>query len=191
MVKNIKKTIVQPLPVFMVGTYCEDGTPDVMNAAWAGQCGPENVAITFALNRQTLKNIENNKEFSLAYATKDTLEIADYWGLVSASKTPDKVERTGVTVRKAENVNAPVVEEFPITLECELMDMHQVVPDRCLVVGKVINTIVNDEFVDEEGNVNTESIEFISYDGNTKTYRVLGDVVGKAFNAELLKNGKF
>ena len=187
MSKNINKTIVQPLPVFMVGSYDENGVVDVMNAAWAGQWGPENVAITFALSRQTLKNIQNNKEFTVAYATKDTLDVADFFGLVSASKDEDKVKRTGVTVKKSENINAPIVEEFPITLECELMDIHEIVPDRCLVVGKVINTVVSDDLVDDDGNVDTTAIEFISYDGNTKTYRVLGDVVGKAFNAEVLK----
>lgn len=187
MVKNIENTIVQPMPVFMVGTYDENETPDVMNAAWAAQCGPKHVTVNFALNRQTLKNIKDNEEFTVSYATKDTLEAADFFGLVSASKDADKVKRTGLTVSKAENVNAPIIEEFPITLECKLLDCQEIVSGRCTVTGEIVNTVVWDELVDDEGNIDTESIEFISYDGNTKNYRVLGDVVGKAFNPEVLK----
>lgn len=182
MVKNIDKTIVQPLQVFMVGTYDKNGVADVMNAAWAGQCGPKHITVNFALNRQTLRNIEVNKEFTIAYATKDTLEVADYFGMCSASKNPDKVEKSGVSLRKAENVNAPIVEDFPITLECKVIDMQEIVPQRCTVTAEVVNTVVSDDIIDDKCNINTLDIEFISYDGNKNVYRVLGDAVGKAFN---------
>ena len=186
MVKNIEKTIVQPLAAFMVGTYDENDIPDVMNAAWASQCGPKHVTINFAPNRKTLENINLNKEFTVAYATRETLEIADYFGLASASKTPDKVEKTGVKIQKSENINAPIVLDFPITLECKLIDLQEIVPNRITVTGEIINTVAADDIVDDDGNVDTESIEFIAYDGNTRNYRVLGEVAGKAFNPDNL-----
>jgi len=189
MFKSIDKTIVQPLPVFMVGTYDENGVADIMNAAWAAQCGPKHITINFAFNRQTLENIKNNKEFTVSFATKDTLEVADYFGLVSASKDTDKVKKSGVSIIKAEKINAPVVEAFPVTLECKLIDMQEIVPDRCTVTAEIVNTLVSEDILDENGDVDIANIEFISYDGVSKTYRVLGEAVGKAFNvnSDLLK----
>lgn len=188
LMKSIDAMIVQPSPVFMIGTYDENGTPDVMNAAWAAQCGPKHVTINFALNRQTLENIKNNKEFTVAYATKDTLVVSDYFGIVSAALDADKVKNAGVTVVKSENINAPIVEEYPITLECKLIDMQEIIPGRCTVTAEVINTLINEEYLDDEGKANIADIEFISYNGLDKTYRVLGEAVGKAFdfNSDLL-----
>ncbi len=180
--KSVDKTIVQPLEVFMIGTYDENGNPDVMNAAWGGQCGLKHITFNLAPIRKTLKNIEINKEFTVAFATKEVLEVADYFGLVSASKVEDKVEKAGVTISPAEKVNAPVVEEFPITLECKVLDIQEIVPGRITVTGEIVNTLVQEKYVDENGNVDTESIEFISYDGNARVYRVLGETVGKAFD---------
>ena len=112
-----------PMPVLMIGTYDEKGTVDVMNAAWGQVCDNDKIIISLTESHKTVKNIKLNKAFTVALADRDHVEGADYFGIVSANNTQDKFERSGFTAIRSENVNAPIIEEFPIVMECELFEI--------------------------------------------------------------------
>jgi len=125
--KNFEESFVTPLPVLMIGTYDEEGNANVMNIAWGGQCGPKHIAINIGLpevEKKTLKNIKAKKEFTVSYATKDTMAISDYFGLFSGNNI-NKIEEAEVTVLKAENVDAPLIAEYPLTAECKVLEMNE------------------------------------------------------------------
>lgn len=178
--KDFKQIVITPLPVLMIGTYDEDGVADVMNAAWGGQCGPNHVELNLAESHKTVENIKLNKEFTVSFATKDTLVISDYFGIASANDT-DKISQSGVSVIKAENVNAPIVEEYPLTLECKLVSIDEVLGEQ-KIIGEVVNVTADESILDDEGNIDLGKADIISYDSVSKSYRVLGDIVGSAFS---------
>lgn len=181
--KNFENTIITPLPVLMVGTYDEDGKANVMNIAWGSQCGPKHIEINIGITekgKKTLKNIELKKEFTVSYATKDTAEISDFYGIVSGNDV-DKIEKTGVTVIKAYNVDAPLVAEYPLTAECKVLSIDDAGLGEMRIIGEIVNTSVDESILDDEGNISVEKLQPIIYDSIGKTYRVVGEVVAKAF----------
>lgn len=181
--KNFEDTMITPLPVLMVGTYDEEGKANVMNIAWGGQCGPKHIAINIGLpevEKKTLKNIKIKKEFTVSYATKDTMAISDYFGLFSGNVV-DKIEESGVTVSKAENVDAPIIDEYPLTIECKALEIKENDIGEMHIIGEVINTSADESILDEDGNVSVDKLQPIMYDSIGKTYRVIGEVVGQAF----------
>lgn len=185
--KNFEETYVTPLPVLMIGTYDEKGNANVMNIAWGGQCGPKHIAINIGLpevEKKTLANIKNKKEFTVSYATKDTMEISDYFGLFSGNVV-DKIQEAGVTVTKAENVDAPIIEEYPLTVECKVLDIIEVEFGEMKVIGEIVNVSADESILDDDGNVSVDKLQPIIYDSIGKTYRVVGEVVGNAFEAGL------
>lgn len=124
MKRNLGNTpVVAPLPVLIVATYDEYDTPNAMNVAWGGQCGYHHVALNLALNHKTTENLKRRKAFTLSIATVDTLVLSDYFGLVSGHKE-NKIEKAGVHVTHSEFVDAPVIEEYPLTLECKVIEMR-------------------------------------------------------------------
>lgn len=181
MSKNIETPIIQPLPLHMIASYDKDRKVDVMPAAWAGQCGPNLIELNLAPAHKTVKNIEESKAFTVSYATKDTLAVSDYFGIVSANDTDDKIEKADVTVEKSENVNAPIIKEYPITVECKLVDTIDF-HGECKIVGEIVNTIVSEDILDDEGNVDIGKAELITFDSVSRTYRLVGDVVGNAWS---------
>ena len=181
--KNFEDTMVTPLPVLMIGTYDEKGNANVMNIAWGGQCGPKHVAINIGLpevEKKTLKNIKSKKEFTVSYATKDTMEISDYFGLFSGNVV-DKIAEAGVTIEKAENVDAPIIAEYPLTAECKLVEMNENDLGEMHIIGEIVNITADESILDDEGNVSVDKLQPIIYDSIGKTYRVVGEVVGTAF----------
>ena len=110
------------MPVLMVATYGEDGKVDIMNVAWGGICGMDKIALNLAAERKTLKNIQARKAFTVALADEAHVKEADFLGTASGNTMPDKFERTGLTAVKSAHVDAPVIQEFPVTLECELVE---------------------------------------------------------------------
>ena len=183
MKKNLgNKTVLAPLPVLIVATYDEQGTPNAMNVAWGGQCGYHHVALNLSLNHKTTENLKHTKAFTLSIATVDTLVISDYFGLVSGRKE-NKIEKAGVHVTRSEFVDAPVIDEYPLTLECKVIEMREALGEMH-VVGEVVNMQVDESILDEQGKVDLGKLSPISYDSASHSYRVLGDIVGKAF-----KNG--
>lgn len=181
--KNFEDSIVTPLPVLMIGTYDENGNANVMNIAWGGQCGPKHIAINIGLpevEKKTLKNIKAKKEFTVSYATKDTMEISDYFGLFSGNVV-DKIAEAEVSVEKAENVDAPIIAEYPLTAECKLVEMNENDLGEMHIIGEIVNISADESILDEEGNISVDKLQPIIYDSIGKTYRVVGEVVGTAF----------
>lgn len=181
MKKNIDKVLVTPLPVLMVGTYDEDGNADVMNVAWGGQCSGNHVSINLAPTRKTKSNLDIKKEFTVAFATEDTYLISDYFGLASGNDT-DKIEATGVTVKKAEKVDAPVIEEYPVTLECKVISIEDIGTGRIRYVGEIVNVQADEEVLDEDGKISVPKLNPIVYDSAARDYYTLGKKVGNAFS---------
>lgn len=181
MKRNIQnRTIVTPLPVLIVATYDESGTPNAMNAAWGGQCGHNEVALNLSVGHKTTENIRKNKAFSLSIGTVDTLLLCDYFGLVSGRKG-NKIEQAGVHVEKSQFVNAPVITEFPLTMECEVISINDELGET-RIVGRVVNLQAEESLLNESGKVDFSRLRPISYDSETHSYRELGDIVGQAFH---------
>lgn len=170
-----KKTVITPLPVLMIGTYDSDGNANVMNAAWGGQCGPNHIRITLS-EHKTTQNLREKGEFTLSFATKSTVTISDYFGVVSG-KDEDKIAKSGVHVTKAENVDAPIIEEYPLTLECKVLSF-----ENGTLIGEVVNMSADESILDESGNIDLGKLEPIVFDSASNTYRVVADVVGNAFS---------
>ena len=164
--KSFKSTAwLLPQPVLIIGTYDKDGKPNAMNAAWGGQWDMHEIIISLG-SHATTDNLAENPEFTVAFATKDTMIASDYVGIVSGRNTPDKMEKAGLTVEKAPNVNAPVFKEFPMTLECR-------------VKQKIDES---EKYLAEDDKPDVEKMELITFDPVHHTYIQLGKTVGNAFS---------
>ena len=173
------KPYLYPQPVMIIGTYDENGNANAMNAAWGGQCGYHHVALNLALGHKTTENLKNKKAFTLSIANVETLVLSDYFGLVSGRKE-NKIEKAGVHVTHSEFVDAPVIDEYPLTLECKVVEMQEALGEMH-VVGEVVNVQADESILNTQGKVDLGKLQPISFDSVLRSYRVLGDVVGKAF----------
>ena len=174
-----KKAAILPLPVYIIATYDKEGTPNAMNAAWGTQWGYNEIFFILDSEHKTTENIKLNKAFTVSFGTRNTADIADFFGVVSG-KDVDKISKAGVTVVKSNHVNAPVIEQFPLTLECRVVSITDEDGDS-RVVGEVLNMLVDEEFLDEKGKINVDKLELISFDSVTNSYRIIGEKVGNAF----------
>ena len=163
-----------PLPVLMIGTYDKDGNANVMNAAWGGIHDYGKIYISLSKHKTT-ENLELKKAFTVGFATKKTEEISDYFGVVSGNEE-DKIAKAGVHVTKSNFVDAPIIEEYPLTLECTVESFE----DGNLI-GNVVNVSIDEDYLDENGKIDADKMEIIAFDVVNNTYRVLGENVGKAF----------
>ena len=163
-----------PLPVLMIGTYDKDGRANVMNAAWGGIYDYGKIYISLSKHKTT-ENLELKKAFTIGFATKKTEEISDYFGIVSGNKE-DKIAKTKVHVTKSKFVDAPIIEEYPLTLECAVDSFED-----GILIGNIVNCSIDEEYLDEQGNINVDKMGIITYDMVSNTYRALGEVVGNAF----------
>ena len=187
MKKNINKELIMaPMPVLIIGTYDENGTPNAMNAAWGTQCDMDKIIISLSKHKTT-ENLKLKKAFSVAFATKETLIASDYFGIESGHKV-NKIEKAGYHVTKAEHIDAPIFDEYPVTLECEVVEMTDD-EDSYRLVGKVVNVVAEESILDDKGRVDLGKLNLISYDSATHTYRVIGDIVGQAFHDGLTLKG--
>ena len=179
MKKNLgKKNWMFPMPVLMIGTYGEDETPDVMNAAWGGITLEDEITICIDTSHKTWENIAARKAFTIAFGTADKVAACDYLGLVSGNKTPDKVSKSGLTVTKSKFVDAPVINELPLVLECELVSMND---ENCNVVGKIVNCAVEESAL-TDGKPDAAKMKPICFDPCAHVYRIMGDTVANAFS---------
>ena len=187
MKKNIKKDLIMaPMPVLIIGTYDENGVPNAMNAAWGTQCDMDKVILSLT-HHKTTDNLKFKKAFTVAFATKETLVESDYFGIESG-KGINKIEKAGFHVQKSEFVDAPVIKEYPVTIECEMLELADDGGDY-LLIGKVMNVIAEESILDDKGRVDLGKLNLISYDSATHSYRVIGDIVGQAFHDGLtIKN---
>lgn len=153
-----------------------------MNAAWGGIIDYGKIIISLSKHKTT-ENLKLKKAFTVSFATKKTEKISDYFGLVSG-KDEDKIAKAGVYVTKSNFVDAPVIEEYPLTLECTVDSF-----ENGELRGSIVNCTVDEEYLDENGKINVEKMEIITYDMVSNTYRVLGDVVGTTFKDGLSLKG--
>lgn len=168
-----------PMPVLMVATYNEDGTVDVMNAAWGTMQERDHVALNLTETHKTVKNIKARKAFTVSIADAAHVTEADYFGVVSGNKEPKKFENSGLTALKAECVDAPVINEFPLCLECEFVEF-QSEGYGIGVIGKVVS-ITADESVMAGGKVDMSLVNAIAFDPYTHGYYRVAERVGEAF----------
>lgn len=175
------KPWVLPQPVLIIGTYDKEGKANAMNAAWGGQWDMHEIMISLG-SHQTTDNLSVNSEFTIAFATTETLVAADYVGIVSGRNTPDKMERTGWTIEKAPNVNAPLFRELPMTLECKVMEKIDESETGYYLVAEIVNILCDEKYLAEDGQPDVERMNIITYDPIHHTYIQLGKTVGKAFS---------
>ena len=168
-----------PLPVLMLATYDQDGKANVMNAAWGTMQESGIVALNLSESHKTTQNILKRKAFTVSFADAAHVAEADYVGLVSGNKEPDKFAKSGLTASKAECVDAPVINEFPICLECEFL-AYQDEPYSCGVIGKIVN-VTADESVLKDGKVDISLVNAIAFDPYTHGYYKVTERVGEAF----------
>lgn len=171
------KPILYPQPVFIIGSYDENGTPDAMNAAWGGISEANEISMCLSAGHKTVKNILARKSFTVSMATADTVVACDFVGLVSGNDVPSKLERAGFHTVKSEFVDAPVIEELPMAVECRLISYD---PETCRMVGEIVN-VCADERILTDGNIDPLKLHPITYDGMNHAYYVLGEKVGNAF----------
>lgn len=171
-----------PQPVLIIGTYESDGTPNAMNAAWGGQWDRNEIMISLG-SHATTDNLNRCGEFTVAFATVDTLEAADYVGIVSARKTPDKIKKTGWESKKGEHVDAPVFDCFPMTLECRVKEKLYESSTGYYLIAEIVNIVCDESYLAADGNPDVEKMKLITFDPVHLGYIELGSRVGDAFSA--------
>lgn len=177
MKKNLgSRTYLFPMPVLIIGTYDENENPNAMNVAWGGMHDTGIIEINLS-EHKTTENLKIKKAFTVAFATTEFVKEADYVGIVSGNEVPNKVEKAGFHTTKSKFVDAPVIEEFPVSLECEVISMSE---DGC-VLGKIVNVLAEERVLDVKGNVDLTKMHIITYDSSNHNYIELGEVVGQAF----------
>lgn len=172
-----------PQPVFVIGTYDENGLPNAMNVAWGCQCGGQQIELNLAASgRKTIDNLKVNEAFTVAFATVDTEVASDYVGIVSGQKEPDKMSRSGLHAVKAEKVNAPVFVEFPVSVECKVRLTEVTDYGEFRVVGDVVNVSADESVLDGKGKIDADKAGFICFDPAGMAYRKVGEKVGQPFH---------
>ncbi len=169
-----------PQPVLIIGTYNKEGKANAMNAAWGGQWDMHEIMISLG-SHATTDNLALNSDFTVTFATTETKVAADYVGIVSGRNTPDKIEKTGWTIEKAPNVNAPIFKEFPMTLECRVKQKISESETGYYLIAEIVNILCDEKYLAPDGNPDIEKMKLITYDPVHHTYIQLGKTVGKAF----------
>ncbi len=171
------KPILYPQPVFIIATYGEDGTPDAMNAAWGGISEENEISMCISEDHMTTKNVLARKAFTVSMATEDYIVACDYVGIESGNKVKNKLEKAGFHTTPSEFVDAPLIDELPMAVECKLKSYD---PESCRMVGEIVN-VSADESVLTGGKIDPAKLKPITFDPMNNTYIALGEVVGKAF----------
>lgn len=170
-----------PQPVLIIGTYNEDGMPNAMNAAWGGQWDAKEIMISMGTHTTT-DNLARCADFTVSFATKETLTASDFVGIVSAKNHPHKIQKTGWTVVKAENINAPVFTDFPMTLECRIIRKIDETSEGYNLVAEIVNILVDEKYIGEDGKPEVEKMNLIAYEPVRHGYLVIGERIGNAFS---------
>lgn len=170
-----------PQSVIVIGTYDQDGKPNAMNAAWSGQWDRNEIMISMG-SHATTENLNRCGEFTVAFATKRTMVAADYVGIVSGKKNPDKIRNTGWTAVKAENVNAPLFTDFPMTLECRIAKKIDESASGYYIIAEIVNIVCDEKYLAPDGKPDVEKMELITFDPIHHTYIQFGQKVGNAFS---------
>ena len=172
------KPLLYPQPVFIISTYGEDGIPNAMNAAWGGISEENEITICISADHKTTKNILQRGAFVVSMADAAHVKECDYVGVVSGNDVPDKLEKCGFHTTKSEFVDAPLIDELPMAVECKLKSYDE---NTCRLVGEIVNVSADERVVGKDGKVDVALLKPITFDPMNDTYAVIGEVVGKAF----------
>lgn len=176
------KPYLFPMPTYMIGTYNEDDTVDVMMMAWGGICAEDMVALNLEADHKTVANLKARKAFTLSVPGVDTLRESDFLGIASSNKMADKFARTGLHAVKSEKVDAPIVTEYPLTLECEVVEMQDQ-PYGLRVLGKIVNVLADEKVLDEKGRIDAGKLGAFAFDQMQNGYYAIGEKVGQAWHS--------
>lgn len=168
-----------PLPVLIIGTYGEDGTANAMNAAWGGLYDTDKVILCLSADHKTTANIKARKAFTVSFADAAHVAASDYVGIVSANQVPDKLKKAGFHVTKSEYVDAPLITELPVSLECSLIKINE----DGNVIGQILNVSADESVLDESGIIDLSKFHPISFEPVHDVYLTLGEKAGDAFRA--------
>lgn len=178
---NLKsKQAIFPMPVLMVAAYDENKKVNVMNAAWGMNCGMDKILLTLSIDHKTTQNILKSNAFSVSIADVKNMEAADFFGIASGNKIDDKFERTGLTAKESEFANCPIIQEFPVTMECELLDVIDN-DQSYTIIGKVVNVCADEEVLDNDKKVDPLKLNALIFDTFGLNYYTVGEKVGKAW----------
>ena len=172
------KAMCYPMPVFIIGTYNADGTPNAMNAAWGGISEETEITICVDNTHKTAENLLARKAFTVSMATANMMAACDYVGIVSGNKELEKFAKAGFHATKSEFVDAPLIDELPMALECEVISYDE---ETCRLVGRIVNVCADESVLGDNGKVDVAKLQPITYDPMNHHYLVLGEKVGQAF----------
>ena len=172
------KPILYPQPVFILAAYDENGVPNCMNAAWGGLSEENEIMLCISAGHKTTKNIELSRAFTVSMATEDFVKECDYVGIESGNGEPDKMKKAGFHTVKSEFVNAPIISELPMTLECKLLKFNE----DGICIGEIVNVSADESILDENGKIDAKKLDPIIYDSVSHAYWSFGEKVGKAFS---------
>lgn len=172
------KPYTYPQPVLIIASYDETGTADAMNAAWGGISDDTQISMCLSAGHKTVKNILNRKAFTVSMADAAHVTECDYVGIVSANDVPDKLSRAGFHTTKSEFVDAPLIDELPMALECRLVSYDE---DSCRMVGEIVNVSADERILGENGKIDPVKLQPITFDPVNNAYLKLGEKVGNAF----------
>ncbi len=176
------KPYLFPMPAYMIGTYNEDGTVDVMMMAWGGICAEDMVALNLEAGHKTVANLRAKGAFTLAIPGTDTLATSDFFGIVSANKVADKFARSGLHAVKSRRVDAPIIAEYPVTLECTVEKLEDE-PYGLRVLGRIVNVLADETVLDEKGNIDAGKLHAFIFDQMRSGYYAVGEQVGQAWHS--------
>lgn len=172
------KPLCYPQAVFIIATYDEDGTPNAMNAAWGGISESDEITLCLSAGHKTVKNIQKRGAFTVSMADVAHVTECDFVGIVSGNNVPDKFARAGFHATHSELVDAPLIDELPVALECKLKNYN---PDTCILRGEIVNVSVDERVLDGNGKVDTTKAAPIIFDPFNNEYLKIGEKVGNAF----------
>ena len=172
------KPLLYPQPVFIIAAYDENGVPNAMNAAWGGISEANEVSICISAGHKTTKNILAKGAFTISMATADTVVACDYVGVESGNKVENKMEKAGFHTTKSEFVDAPLIDELPMAVECRLKSYDE---ETCRLVGEIVNVSADESVLGENGKVDVAKLRPITFDPMNGAYCVIGEKVGNAF----------
>lgn len=177
-----KQPAVFPMPVLIIAAYDENGTVQVMNAAWGSICDMDKIALFIDEEHATTKAIRKTKAFTVSLADKEHMDAADYYGIATGNKMNDKFEKSGYHAEKSKYVNAPVITEFPVALECELAEITET-ENLHAVVGKILNVSADENVISDNGKIDPVKLNALIFDQFQSGYYVATEKVGQAWNA--------
>ena len=172
------KPYTYPQPVFILAAYDKNGRPNAMNAAWGGISDDRELSLCISAGHKTTADILASGAFTVSMADEAHVAACDYVGIVSANNTPDKWEKSGFHAVASEFVNAPLIEELPVAVECRLKSYD---PESGRLVGEIVNVSVDERVLDADGNVDVKKVRPVTFDPFNNRYVVLGDTVADAF----------